>query len=288
MSGKGAKRGRSVLLASSLLALLGGMAAPAKAYVFTLQDEYWVRSGTALSTAFPGVAGNSTGGIYQLTNTVSNTVTRLNTDTATTGSHLSNPLPGEFVQNGTSALLLNGWSSTLFNHAIANPKQQINTGISGAGVSGGTLTGAQSVANPGVNGTNLNFQYLSNATVNATTGVMSGTLTPFDFTSLQINNNATAVGFIIEGLLNGVVVDSQSVSYNFVGGFNTFAPTGGWSDIDTVAITDFNGTGSNMAIRNINLTPFVAATPEPASLAILGLGALALGLVKRDRSRRAH
>jgi hypothetical protein len=40
-----------------------------------------------------------------------------------------------------------------------------------------------------------------------------------------------------------------------------------------------------MAIRNINLTPFVR-TPEPASLAILGLGALTLGLVKRDRSGR--
>ena len=50
---------------------------------------------------------------------------------------------------------------------------------------------------------------------------------------------------------------------------------------DTVAITDFNGTGSSMAIRNINLTP-----SEPASLAILGLGALALGLVKRDRRGR--
>jgi hypothetical protein len=275
---------RLLLLSTVLAGTVLAASAPANATTYTLSDEYWLKAGTAFSTVFAGVSGSSTGGVYEETNTVTPTVVQLSTDTATSGYHLA-PLPGEITQNdGGSALLLNGWSTTLFNHASAS--QQINTGISGAGTYGGTLTGAQSVANPGLNGTNLNFQYLTGATVNATTGVMTGTTSLFDLTSLQINNNATAVGFIIEGLRKGVVVDSQSVSYNFINGFVTFAPSG-WTDIDTVAITDFNGSGSSMAIRNINISPDVAAVPEPTTLAILGLGLTSLGIARRQRRNHA-
>jgi len=257
---------------------------PAHAVTFNLQDEYWIKAGTSFSSVFgAGVSGSAaTQGVYQETTTGGTPiVTQLTTTTFTSGFHNA-PVPGEFVQNSTpnasAGLLLNGWESTLINYSSTS-KLQINNGGSGAQ---GAVTGVLNTVNPGLNGTGLNFQY-----VTAVTGgnLSTGTLTDFNLNSMQIDSTATASGFVIEGLRNGVVVDTATVSYNFYNGFVTFSPVG-WTNIDTVALTDGNWSAGTMAIRDINIDPYVAAVPELSTWAMVILGFAGIGFLGYRRSNK--
>lgn len=272
----------------SAVALTLAWCNPAQAVTFTLQDEYWIKAGTSFSSVFgAGVSGTAgTSGVYQETATGGTPiVTQLTTTTFTSGFHLA-PLPGEFVQNTTpnasAALLLNGgWTSTLFNSS-SNSKWQINNGGSGAGQFGGTPTGAQSPSGS-VTGTALNFQYITNASANSTSGALTGTVGDFNLASLQLVGSATAMAFTIEGLRNGVVIDTANVSYNFINGFVTFTPVG-WTDIDTVAFTNLALGNNVIAIRNINLDPYVAAVPELSSWVMVIFGFAGIGLLGYRRN----
>ncbi len=270
---------------------------PAQATTFTLQDEYWLKAGTAFSTVFAGATGTAaTQGLYQETTTggtpIITQLTTTNFITSGTANHFYNaPVPYEFVQNTTpnssSALLLNGWESAIFKTAGttgAVSSFQINNGGTGAN---GAVTGVINTVNPGLNGTGLNFQYMTGVTgVNSSTGTLTrGTLTAFNLNSLQIDSTVTASGFVIEGLLNGVIVDSASVSYNFVNGFVTFSPVG-WTDIDTVVLTDGNWSAGTMAIRDINIDPYVSAVPELSTWAMLVLGFTGVGLLGYRRQSK--
>lgn len=268
---------RAQLMGMSAIASMLAWCNPVHATTFSLQDEYWLKAGTAFNSVFAGATGTAaTQGVYQKTATGgSPTITQLTTTNYSGTSFYNTPAPGEFVQNtnASSGLLLNGWESTIFRYSTTT-SLPINNGSVGAA---GAVTGVINTVNPMLNGTGLNFQYVTGATGGS---LSTGQLTAFNLNSMQIDSTATAVGFVIEGLLNGVVVDTASVSYNFYNGFVTFSP--GWTNIDTVVLTDGNWSPGTMAIRNINLDPYAA--PEPASLALLGAGLFGLGFIRRRPS----
>jgi hypothetical protein len=276
-----ARATKQFLLSGSVLAgLLAGTMAPAMATTFSMQDEYWLKAGTAFSSVFTGATGSAaTQGVYQETATSGTPIiTQLTTTNYSGTGFFNTPVPGEFVQNTTpnanSGLLLNGWESTIFKYSTTS-SLRINNGSTGAN---GAVTGVINTVNPGLNGTGLNFQYVTGVTG---ANLSTGTLTAFNLNSMQIDSSATAVGFVIEGLLNGVIVDTATVSYNFVNGFVTFSP--GWTDIDTLVLTDGNWSAGTMAIRNINIDPYVAAVPEPATIAVLGGGLIGLAAARKRR-----
>lgn len=276
---------RATKLASviTLAAVSAIAAAPAHAStIYTLSDEYWLKAGTAFNTVWAGATGSAgTQGVYQETATgPSPIITQLTTTNFTgTGFGFYNaPVPGAFAQNdGGSALLLNGWASSVLFKYSTTTSLQINNGGTGT-----TITGVHNSVVPGGTGTNLNFQYLTGASVNAVTGVMTGTKTAFNFNSVNLSCAGCAIGFTLEGLLNGVVVDTASESINGYADWTTISP--GWTNVDTIVFTNIGGSPGALEMRNINISPVVPTVPEPMTLALLGTSLLGLGMVHRKRA----
>lgn len=250
-------------------------AVPAQATTFTFQDEYWLKSGTAYSTVFSGATGSApTSGIYQETTTGASPVITQLTTTITLSSFQTTPVPGEFTQNGGgSALQLNGWSANLdfigsTAHISNSPWYKPGTGVQSPS---GNLSG-----------TGLNFEYLTGASANHTTGVISGTQGVFTLNSIFLDTSASATSLTIEGLLHGIVVDttgSHPVSVNGSTGM-TFSP--GWAGIDEVVFTGDNLGNNVLTLDDINVSP----VPEPGSLSLFAAGLLSLaGLIRRKLCR---
>lgn len=267
--------------------IFGGATSHAATITYGFGDEYWIKSGTAFSTAFPGATGTAAAsGVYQETATGgSPVITELLATSFSTGSHTV-PISGEFTQNdGGSALVINGWSSLLFN-ATTTPSYKIGA--------------VQS--NPAA----ISLQYLTGATVNTSTGAFSGTVSAFNLDSINLYTAAygTATSYIVEGLLGDVVEYSEQICNNgpqyAVGPVNgscgPYNPTAtvpfNWSDIDTVEFGYMSGgvfhtgwpTNGTLDMTNIAIDTNLAPVPEPISIALLGVGLLGIGLIRHRRS----
>jgi hypothetical protein len=238
---------KKFLLATTML---GALAGTANANNYTFGDEYYVSTAAEYLTLFGlTYSGTFHAGIYQLTSTGPNAVTQL-----TTHGTGYQSVPGEFTQNAAStALLLNGWSQNLSTNG-----QRLNNGTNSV------FQGPNNSVVPGLSGTGLNFQYLTGITG----GMLStGTVTPFNLTSIVLDSSFTASGFIVEGFLGGpggTMVDSTTESLNFVSGQKTV--TLNWTGIDTFVITDLGGSAGTLVLQDVMLTP--AAVPGP----IVGAG----------------
>ncbi len=253
------------------LAVVALGAVSAQATTYDLTNEYWLKAGAI----FPGTTLTAgTQGVYEETTTgASPVITKLTTTSYGNGFHFSTPVPGEFTPNdGGSALVLNGWGASQYINGTPT-SMQINTGTVNENV-----TGVHNVVN------NPTFQYFTGATVNAATGVISGTSTAFNLNSLALEASpSVATGFTLEGLLGGNVVDQLGLSVNGNNPWVTVSP--GWTNIDEVELLGVQSSFP-MEMANINITPYVAPVPEPTSLTMFGSGLLALaGMAKRKLCR---
>jgi hypothetical protein len=115
------------------------------------------------------------------------------------------------------------------------------------------------------------------------TGGIISTIDPFGSTFTQ------ALGINAAGEIVGFYVDGNGVQHGYTdmnGVFSSFDPAGS-------ANTTINGINSlgqlvGFATINDNVVGFVATpTPEPASWTLLGIGGIALALVRIPRSRRS-
>lgn len=83
--------------------------------------------------------------------------------------------------------------------------------------------------------------------------------------------------------------ENQSFSFNFSQAQLDLFDNNGWGNIRVGAIAEFDGIINNFAITSVGLlvnTADGAAVPEPASIALLGLGLVGLGFARR-RTQKA-
>lgn len=229
--------------------------APVQASTFTFNDQYYVSSLSEFHTLFgASTSGYSSAGIYQETNTSTPVVTRLGNGSSVPGEYLQNTIP-----NLNQELALYGWGKSLNN--------------------GQQVANVNNLQNP-LNGVDLYFKY-----------DVGGTATPFLFNGFDLKGSSPSanLNFTLEGLdASNHVLDSAVLT---IAG-NTFTTeTLNWSGVTTVEIVStvslpINWGSGTLYMDNVEVNDPLANAPEPPSLALFGLGLIALGFACRNQIRQ--
>lgn len=113
-------------------------------------------------------------------------------------------------------------------------------------------------------------------------GVATGTLTSVAFDYAGLNNSGASQGTNFRPqnfdiTLNGAAFDTQKQTTAVNGSiiFTGSAALHSGTNLLVITSSEVNGPGYNMGIDNLTISGDIVPTPEPASLGLLGLGALA-------------
>jgi hypothetical protein len=117
----------------------------------------------------------------------------------------------------------------------------------------------------------------------ATTRLVAASGNPFDFTSIDISDNDLESGQVSVTFV-GTFLDSstitQTVTTDGIFGLETFALTG----FTSVVKVEWAQNAPYHEFDNIVLNERAASAPEPATLAIVGLGLAGMGVLRRRRA----
>jgi len=236
-----------------ITAVLAICSVQVQARVFNFTDEYYVSTQSEFNTLFgTGTAGYNGAGIYQEVNTTVPTVYQLSAGTG------FSPIPGEFVPNTNTGIVLTGWNE---NNTTDGEQVMTSTRFT-------NFTLPLLVNNTGT----ISIQYKTGITSQTMT---NGTLAAFNLNSIDLRTYpGVATGYTITGYLGGVVKYTVTMATN--GLQNSVNGSGyiygqtvplNWKDIDTVSFTNMGPAGT-LVMDNINITP-VHVPPMGALLLLL-------------------
>ncbi len=107
----------------------------------------------------------------------------------------------------------------------------------------------------------------------------AGTYQPFALTSLDIGAFFTTSGAVLAtGFLTGGGTVTETISVS--GNFSTYTFGGGFVNLDYVRLQGVGGYGG-WAIDNVTVNESVVAVPAPGAVALLGIGLIGLGFLRR-------
>jgi hypothetical protein len=234
----------------AIAAALAVWSAPAQAITFGFDDMYYLSSGKAFSSVFPGATGTtSSAGVYQETQDAAHggiIITKLSTS----------GVPGEFVQNTSlsNGLYLIGWTQSL------NSGQQVDNVFN-------------------INSTNPYFQYKTGDTG----GFLStGTTTAFTFNSFQLKGGGTYT-FVGEDQ-NGHQIGTDTRTVTLTSSFQTF--TENWQNVYTIYFTVSPGGSAGLYMDSVEINDPVPAVPIPPTALLLGTGLLGLVVLRPRRKKK--
>lgn len=140
------------------------------------------------------------------------------------------------------------------------------------------------------NGTTHLMSWTNNGSASGFTMSQSGSLfdiNTFDFAGGYVRGDQPVTSLLVEGLLNGAVIFSDTFwagadFQNFTGFTTMSLDYSGINAVRFVAYGDDNRAQFDNIVANESGT-----VPEPASLALLGLGLAGLGTIRRKAKSRA-
>jgi PEP-CTERM motif len=269
----------SAIMAATAVIALG--TAAAQASTFTFDDIVYVsctnfrctNGASNFAAAFPYYTagpGFSSSGYYQV----------ISTNDGTTWSGLTTHSPG--VAAPTYIFKQPGNGSSIGGEFIQN--DPLNTaGIFPTESEDKLLLQGWSSAASGVNGATVDKVYTTSANSSyfeftAPTGI--GQPTTFTFNSFDLSGTASNVVFEVLDSQSNVLFTSQAYNLSstaqhvVVNVPNTYK----------VLFTSGSSTGGALNMDNVEINdPLPAPVPEPISIAMLGVGLIGLGIVKRPR-----